>query len=102
MALDDIHAKLAREQPVALYAVFVRISSLLGQLGRTDDLRYAARAALRLTTEELDEEMERPVLGGHASSLETFKPLVSSRLACKAARKPLIGFESPPAEVFGG
>ena len=102
VALGDVHAKLACGQLVALYAVFACISSLLGQLGRTDDLRYAAHTALRLTAEELDEEMERSVLGGHASSLETFKPLVSCRLTCKAALKPLIDFESPPAEVFSG
>nr|VWP02250.1 Structural maintenance of chromosomes protein [Ganoderma boninense] len=100
-AIEAGHAKATREDPVACYALFMRTGGILGRLGCFDDTRYAARAALRFTKEELDDEMSRAIVAG-TQSWETFKPLVSYRLACTAALTPLIELGPPPAEVVRG
>ncbi|KAI1790281.1 hypothetical protein LXA43DRAFT_1149203 [Ganoderma leucocontextum] len=99
-AVEATHANLIREQPVACYSLFMLTGGILGSLGRVDDIRYAARAALRFTREELDDEMHRSILGG--ATWETFRPLVSYRLACMVALMPLIDLGPPPAEVVSG
>ena len=102
-AVDAGCARLTREEPVAFYALFMHTSGILSRLGCTDDLRYAARAALRLTLEELDEEMRRAVtVREGAPAWEMFKPLVAYRRACAVALMPLIDLGPPPAEVVRG
>ncbi|PIL24784.1 hypothetical protein GSI_12670 [Ganoderma sinense ZZ0214-1] len=100
-AVETEHAKVTREDPVACYALFMRTGGILGRLGCIDDIRYAARAALRFSQEELDDEMARAILNG-TPTWETFKPLVSYRLACAVTLTPLISLGPPPAEVVRG
>ena len=102
-AIETGQVRLTREEPVVCYALFMRTGGILGRLGCIDDLRYAARAALRFTPEELDDEMYRAVHGGAGvPTWETFKPLVAYHRACAVALMPLIDLGPPPADVVRG
>ncbi|KAM5531476.1 hypothetical protein V8D89_014866 [Ganoderma adspersum] len=102
-AVETGHARLTRDEPVACYGLFMRTGGIIGRLGCIDDLRYAARAALRFTPQEFDDEMHRAVtVRGGAPTWETFKPLVAYRLGCAVALMPLIDLGPPPADVVRG
>ena len=97
-AIEPEYAKLARDEPV----LFLQGGVILAPVGRTDGLHYAARAALRFASKELDEEMYCLMLGGGVSTWEAFKLLLSYRLARMAALLPLIDLCPPPVEVIRG
>ena len=91
------------KEPVSFYIVFTQMPGVFCGPGCIDDLRYAARAALRFTPEELDDEMYRAVHGGAGvPTWETFKPLVAYHRACAVALMPLIDLGPPPADVVRG
>ena len=93
------------KEPVSFYIVFTQMPGVFCGPGCIDDLRYAARAALRLTAEELDTQIEACVSSGRAPSRELFNPLVSYRLACIVALTPLnvnLARPQPPPAVMVG
>ena len=95
-------ARLARENPMMFYATFARLPCLViyGEPNRRDDLCYAARAALRLAPDELDNQMRLALTASHSTAWTTFKPLIAYRHACAAALSPLVDFGAPPPEVL--
>ncbi|KAM5531477.1 hypothetical protein V8D89_014867 [Ganoderma adspersum] len=90
------------KEPVSFYVVFTQMPGVFCGPGCIDDLRYAARAALRLTAEELDAHIEACMSSGRAPSHVMFNPLVHYRLACVVALTPLnvnLARPQPPPAV---
>ncbi|PIL24785.1 hypothetical protein GSI_12671 [Ganoderma sinense ZZ0214-1] len=91
------------KEPVSFFVVFTRMPGFFCGPGCTDDLRYAARVALRFTAAELDAQIEACVSSGRASSRTIFTPLLSYRLACIVALTPLnvnLAIPRPPPTIM--
>ena len=93
------------KEPMSFYVVFTQMPGVFCGPGCIDDLRYATRASLRLTAEELDVQIDACVSSGRAPSRATFNPLLRYRLACVVALTPLnvnLARPQPPPIVTAG